>query len=213
MASVVAPPRPRTPTGGGGPGGGDPGDRWRGGGGPDEASLSIRRYKMGMWIGLGAVVMMFAAFTSAYVVRKGLSNDWRAIELPPVLWLNTAVLAVSSLTFERARKNREKCLSWLGATSALGVAFLAGQYAAWRELRAAGVYLASNPSSSFFYLLTGTHAIHLFGGLLALLYIVWEAWRYRLGPAKRTLVEVTAIYWHFMDGLWIYILLLLWFWR
>ena len=209
MASVVAPPRPRTPTGAGGPGGGDPGDRWRGGGGPDETALSVRRYKMGMWLGLGAVVMMFAAFTSAFVVRKGLSNDWRAIELPPVLWLNTAVLAVSSFTFERARKNRESCLRWLGATSVLGLAFLAGQYAAWRELRAAGVYLASNPSSSFFYLLTGAHGLHLLGGILALAYVVFRASQRPLWVHRQAALEATALYWHFMDGLWIYLLLLL----
>jgi cytochrome c oxidase subunit 3 len=132
--------------------------------------------------------------------------------------VNAAILLLSSVTIELTRRAlnqglRSQCNAWLAFTAVLGAGFLAGQLAAWKQLASHGIYLATNPSSSFFYLLTGTHAIHLFGGLLALLYIVWEAWRYRLGPAKRTLVEVTAIYWHFMDGLWIYILVLLWYWR
>ena len=90
---------------------------------------------------------------------------------------------------------------------------MAGQLLVWNQLSSQGIYLATNPSSSFFYLLTGSHGLHLLGGVLALLYVTVEAWRYRLGPAKRTVVEVMSIYWHFMDGLWIYILCLLLFWR
>jgi cytochrome c oxidase subunit 3 len=171
-----------------------------------------------MFLALLGITMLFMAFTSAYVVRSGLGDDWQPVELPLLLWWNAAVLLASSLTIELTRSAlnkglRAQCNRWLGLTAALGMAFLVGQVAAWRQLASHGIYLATNPSSSFFYLLTGAHALHLFGGLLALLYIVWEAWRYRLGPAKRTLVEVTAMYWHFMDGLWIYILLLLWYGR
>ncbi|MGH9659100.1 MAG: cytochrome c oxidase subunit 3 [Bryobacteraceae bacterium] len=211
----------RTPqvAGGGGSGGftdGGFGDSGRGGG---PAPGTVRRtYRTGMVLALFGISMLFIAFTSAYVVRSGLGNDWQPIELPFLLWWNAGVLLASSLTIELTRSAlnqglRAQCNRWLGITAALGLAFLVGQLAAWRQLAGHGIFLATNPSSSFFYLLTGTHAVHLFGGLLALLYIVWEAWRYRLGPAKRTLVEVTAMYWHFMDGLWIYILLLLWYWR
>ena len=216
MADTIIRGKPRAGSGGGGfrdesfdgydPGGGLP---------PGSAR---RAYRTGMYLALVGITMMFVAFTSAYIVRGGLSDDWRPVELPPLLWINAAVLLLSSVTMEEARKTlkrslRAACNRWLAVTTILGAAFLGGQLWVWKELSSHGVYLATNPSSSFFYLLTGAHGIQLLGGLLALLYADVEAWRYRLGPAKRTLVEVTAIYWHFMDGLWIYILLLLWFRR
>ncbi len=218
MAETVLKQRPQVA---GGRGGGDVtdggfGDPGRGSGPPPGTAR--RTYHTGMFLALVGISMLFIAFTSAYFVRGGLGDDWVPIGLPPLLWWNAGVLFASSVTIELTRRAlnqglRSQCNAWLGLTALLGAGFLAGQLAAWRQLADRGIYLATNPSSSFFYLLTGTHAIHLFGGLLALLYIVWEAWRYRLGPAKRTLVEVTAIYWHFMDGLWIYILVLLWYWR
>jgi cytochrome c oxidase subunit 3 len=151
-------------------------------------------------------------------VRSGLGEDWAALALPPLLWVNTLALIASSYTMERTRRTlslglRASSNIWVTATTALGLVFLLGQLVVWRQLATNGIYLATNPSSSFFYLLTGAHALHLLGGLAALLYLTFEAWRYRLGPAKRTMVEVTALYWHFMDGLWIYILALLWWWR
>lgn len=213
MASVLTPPKPKASPIRPGADGGPPrdpgfggGDGW--GGGPDDGALAIRRYKTGMWLGLGAIVMVFSAFTSAYVVRKGMSNDWRAIRVPSILWLNTAVLLASSLTFERAKRERE-ALSWLNATAALGTIFVVGQFLAWLQLRASGVFLASNPSSSFFYLLTGAHALHIAGGILALFYVVFRIWRGRAWPRRQAAVEATALYWHFMDGLWVYIFLLL----
>ena len=218
MASVVAPPKPplAKPGGPSGPPGGGPGNGGFGdgpGGGRDDAALTVLRYKTGVWLALGAVVMLFAAFTSAFVVRKGMSLDWRPTALPSILWLNTAVLVASSLTIERARREWNSSLSWLSATMALGLVFLAGQFVAWRELKAAGVYMASNPSSSFFYLLTGTHGLHILGGVLALLSVLWKAWRFESRRAewrnRRAAVEATAIYWHFMDGLWVYVFVLL----
>ena len=98
-------------------------------------------------------------------------------------------------------------IRWLAATVALGVAFLAGQLVVWRELAARGVYLATNPSSSFFYVLTAAHGVHLLGGVLALGYVVLHAGRMARGRERRTALDVTAIYWHFMDALWIYIFL------
>ncbi|MBI4460115.1 MAG: heme-copper oxidase subunit III [Acidobacteria bacterium] len=199
---------------GGGFGDGDFGDH--GGGLPPGASR--RAYRTGMWLALLAISMVFIGFTSAYIVRSGLSDDWQPTEIPSLLWWNALVLILSSFTIERTRQGlntgrRDECNRWLAITTVLGITFLVGQALAWRQLASHGVYVTTNPSSSFFYLLTATHGLHLLGGVAALLYIGWEAWHYRLGPAKRTLVEVTAIYWHFMDGLWIYILLLLSLWR
>ena len=217
MGTTVAPQRPEATLGGGGgdipvEGFGDSGP----GGFSPGAGQSV--YRTGMWLALVAVTMLFVAFTSAYIVRSGISDDWQPIAIPSILWANTVLLVLSSLTLERARRAlkrglREAVNRWLSVTAVLGVAFLAGQLLAWNQLSSQGIYLTTNPSSSFFYLLTGAHGLHLLGGVLALLYITVEAWRYRLGPGNRTVVEVTAIYWHFMDGLWIYILCLLLFWR
>jgi cytochrome c oxidase subunit 3 len=166
---------------------------------------------------LAAVVMFFAALTSAFIVRRGLSNDWIHTELPQLLWLNTVVLLASSLALELARRalkasKRETFNRLWILGSALGVVFLIGQYAVWLQLRAQGIYIATNPSSSFFYVLTAAHAVHLIGGVCALLYVSVQALRLRLGPGKRTAIDVSAMYWHFLDGLWIYLLILFLVW-
>ena len=166
---------------------------------------------------LAAVVMFFAALTSAFIVRRGLSNDWEHTQLPRIVFFSTAVLVASSAVLELARRalkagQRERFNRLWTAGSVLGVIFLAGQYAAWLQLRAQGIYLATNPSSSFFYVLTAAHAVHLIGGVLALLYVSVGALRLRLGPGKRTAIDVTAMYWHFLDGLWIYLLILFLVW-
>ena len=166
---------------------------------------------------LAAIVMFFAALSSAFIVRRGLSDDWLHTPLPNVIWFSTAVLLASSAALEFARRElkagkRERFNQLWILGSALGVIFLLGQYVTWRALNAQGVYLATNPSSSFFYVLTAAHAVHLIGGVLALLYVSAQALRLQLGPGKRTAVDVTAIYWHFLDGLWIYLFALFLVW-
>jgi cytochrome c oxidase subunit 3 len=199
------------PPGGGGFGGG------RGGDDSGSRGVSRRASVTGLMVLLAAVVMFFAALTSAYVVRRGMSNDWEHTALPGVLWINTALLLASSGVLELARRalraGKREAFNrfWIGG-SALGVMFLLGQYAAWRELNAKGIYLSTNPSSSFFYVLTAAHAIHLIGGVVALLYVSIQALRLRLGPGKRTAIDVSAMYWHFLDGLWIYLLVLFLVW-
>ena len=193
--------------GGSGFGGGDSGQ-------PHEWRVPDRTYRLGMWLALVAVVMLFAAFTSALVVRKGLGENWGSTPIPRILWLNTLVLLASSATMEFSRRAlaqraSEKFSIWLHVTAGLGVIFLIGQLAAWQELAARGVYLASNASASFLYLLTATHGVHLLGGVLALGYLVFRAPAIARGTARRAALEATAIYWHFMDGLWIYLLILL----
>jgi len=159
-------------------------------------------------------VMLFAAFTSALVVRKGMSFDWVSFSVPRVLWLNTVVLIASSATLEFSRRSlsagsANEFIRWLSATVVLGLGFLGGQLVAWRELASRGIYLATNPGSSFFYVLTAAHGIHLLGGVVALAYVASRARRIALGRARRTPVDVTAIYWHFMDALWIYVFFML----
>jgi len=217
MATVLTPPTLDVPRKVGGTGSGNNGFGGFGGGdGPGGQGRAIPdgAYRTGMWMAFVAVVMLFAAFTSAMVVRKGASTDWARITLPRILYLNTVLLLGSSVTLETSRRYLEsgwaaRFKSWLYVTVALGLAFIGGQLYAWRELAARGVYLSTNPSSSFFYLLTAAHGLHLLGGIIALFYIVVRATQLATGIKKRVAVEVTALYWHFMDGLWIYLLILL----
>ena len=129
-----------------------------------------------IWVAMFAISMMFAAFTSALIVRKGSSMDWESFALPPILYFNTFLLLVSSVTLEVARRRvdafmrgarsaAQRPTSWLYVTLALGLLFVVGQYVAGQQLRAQGMYLATNPSSSFFYVLTAAHALHVLGGL------------------------------------------------
>ncbi len=172
-----------------------------------------RAYFTALQLGLAAIVMFFMAMASSYIVRRGLGTDWQRTPIPPVLWFNTAVLLTSSVTIIVARKKlasgeREAFQSLWWVTTGLGMLFLAGQIVAWRQLAAAGMLLATNPSSSFFYVLTAAHGAHLAGGIFALFYVAFRPWR-KSRISQATAAELTSIYWHFMDGLWIFLLALL----
>jgi cytochrome c oxidase subunit III len=172
----------------------------------------------GIWVVLAAISMSFAALTSALVVRKGGAIDWRHFTLPSVLYLNTVVLLASSVTLEVSRRRVAAFMGglrgsvpsparWLYITLSLGLLFVAGQYIAWRQLSAQGLYLATNPSSSFFYVFTAAHALHLLGGLGGLVRVIHKLNKFAL---RRSTLDATSHYWHFMDVLWVYLLLLLW---
>ncbi len=171
-----------------------------------------------IWVVLFAITMMFAAFTSALFVRKGSSLDWKTFTLPSVLYFNTLLLFASSVTLEVSRRRVaafmggmksqvEDPARWFYITLFLGLLFVGGQYVAWSQLRAEGLYLATNPSSSFFYLLTVTHALHVLGGLGGLIYVIRNL---NKSVLRRNQLVATARYWHFMGILWLYLLLLLW---
>jgi cytochrome c oxidase subunit 3 len=201
--------------GGGGPF--DPGDPkdWPPGYSRDDA-MEPAKYRIGTWVGLASVAMLFMALTSAYIFRASSGDDWVPLHLPPVLWVSTVIILASSATFEAARRalRRHDFLSfsrWITSTTALGIVFLIGQLIAWRSLRAQGLYINSNPHGSFFYLLTSLHAIHLAAGLIALVGLTVAALRLRISAHKRNITEAVAIYWHFMDALWLYLFLLLFF--
>jgi len=192
------------PAGGNGGGDGDKNRRRR--------QPSPKRYYTGVAIGIVAVLMFFMALASAFLVRKG-GADWVPVRIPALLWLNTIVLVASSVTLEMARKRLAHSDAagfrnlWL-VTTVLGVVFLVGQVVAWRILVGQGIYLASNPASSFFYIFTGAHALHLLGGVGALVYVA----KRNFGQAQVTqsvAAEVTSYYWHFMDALWLFLLALL----
>ncbi|MGH9431334.1 MAG: cytochrome c oxidase subunit 3 [Terriglobia bacterium] len=208
---------PPGPDNSGRSGSGGPGDKGFGGGDPFEPlgwSVPPGAYRAGMWVALASIVMFFGGLSSALLVRKGASPEWVRFALPRVLYGNTAALLLSSVTFEFSRKWLKAGMGrrfriWLSLTLALGLIFIAGQLVAWKELQTSGVYLTSNPSGSFFYLLTAAHGLHLLGGIIALVYLVTQAKYIALGIKRHTALDVTAIYWHFMDGLWIYLFVLL----
>jgi len=198
---------PTPPPGGGGDG--DDGNKRRRPGGPP----SPNRYYTGIALGIVSILMFFMALASAFLVRRGTSGDWIPVHLPVVLWLNTLALIASSFTLERARR----ALSQLDLsgfrklwtlTTGLGALFLIGQLVAWRELVAQGVFMASNPASSFFYIFTAAHGLHLLGGVGALLYVLVRKFD-NTRIALPTAAEIASYYWHFMDGLWVFLLALL----
>ncbi len=188
-----------------------------GGGGEGFGRAQARSpetYITGIWVALASILMFFLALTSSFIVRKGTGQDWQPLELPPVLWATTTLLLLSSIALERARRSlvsgaRAAYARWWTITTMLGVFFLVGQLVAWSQLWAAGVFLATNPSSSFFYLLTGTHGLHLLGGLIALSYVGARSRNPKPWPAERPAVTATAIYWHFLGVLWVLLFLLL----
>ena len=206
---IQVPPRPPI----------DPG--WGGGGdGPDGGRGADRRASFtGLFVGLAACTMVFAALTSAFVVRRGLAdmNDWVSLPKPSILFWNTGILLLSSIVLDRSRRDLKAGartrfnLNWSIATG-LGILFLAGQAYAWYQLKQAGIFISTNPASSFFYVFTAAHAAHVLGGVAALVYVDIQALRLRLGPAKRTAIDVTAVFWHFLDGLWLFLMVLFYVW-
>jgi cytochrome c oxidase subunit 3 len=175
-----------------------------------------------MWVFLASILMLFTSLSSAYIVRSGNIYDWFPIAVPRVMFGSTALLLLSSVAIEIARRKLKHGLSetfsrYLLLTLLLGLGFIGSQLVAWRELAKQGIYLSSHPHSSFFYLLTGAHALHVAGGLLGLGYL-WFRSRGRLdSPSlidrRQAIADAVSIYWHFMDALWIYLFLLLFLWR
>lgn len=224
MATTLPPPKPevfRDPEKSGNGSTGDGG--WRNLV-PAEGSLrGVEEYSpppssSAIWVGIAAICMSFAAFTSALIVRQGSSNDWRHITLPPILFLSTAVLLASSVSLEVARRrvaaymgglggSVESARLWLLLTFGLGLLFVAGQYMAWLQLRSQGLYLATNPNSSFFYVFTAIHALHVLGGLAGLGRVIRKLGQ---GTLRRSTLNATSYYWHFMGVLWVYLFVLLW---
>jgi cytochrome c oxidase subunit III len=202
----------------------------------------LRRARIGLLVALTPILMLFVGFTSAYFVRQGLptldpytntlGRDWIPIKLPVLLFFNTGILLLSTFCMEFARRHARTQatfessaadpaegpssgdnIPWLAVTLTLGLCFLFGQWLAWRQLAERGLYVATTPSSSFVYLLTGVHAIHLLGGILALFLAGLAALFQRSAIRRSIVVDVSAWYWHFMTALWVYILSLLEFAR
>lgn len=188
---------------------------------PDHDSRA-NRYRIGMWVGLASIAMMFTSLSSAYIVRSGTAADWLPLRIPRVMYFSTALILISSVTIEIARRKLKQSFAeayskYLLLTGILGLAFLSSQFISWRQLASQGIYVSTHPHSSFFYLLTGAHGVHIAGGLLALGFLWLRSRRQSEEPGfvakKQATADAVSIYWHFMDALWIYLFLLLFLWR
>jgi len=187
-------------------GGGDDGKR------PRRDNSSPKRYYTGMALGIVSILMFFMALAATFLVLRG-GRNWVPVHIPTLMWINTVVLLASSATLEIARHELAQGRLfayrklWL-LTTALGVGFLMGQIVAWRQLVSQGIYLANNTASGFFFIFTGLHALHLVGGVAALIFVAKR--NFDQAQVTRTVAaEVTSYYWHFMDALWLFLLALL----
>ncbi len=189
--TIAAPPRSGPPP------------TFAGGRGPRPLPAGTQR--LGISLALAAISMMFIGLTSAYVVSQGLNPVWKQIHMRLLIWIDTGILLFSSYTMEQAR--RRKAINWLLATLLLGLAFLAGQIGVFAQVANEGFYLNTGRQASFYYVLTGLHGLHIVGGIFALR---WAAFRMKnSGLAVTSALEVSSIYWHFMDALWIFLLLVI----
>lgn len=176
----------------------------------------IHPHKFLMWIAIGSIVMMFAGLTSAYIVRRNQAN-WLQFDMPSVFWVSTVVILLSSLTIYLAAKNfkaremrRYRIL--ITITAVLGILFAALQWYGFQNLWGHGIDLLgpnSNPSASFLFVIVALHALHVIGGVIALVVIVSRAHSSRVKSYNNNTVEIVSTYWHFVDILWIYLFIFL----
>ena len=207
--------------GGGGSNGGD--DNQKNDYYDETQSQPKDKFRIGMWFLLMVVMMTFGGLIGAYIViATNRELEWKPFALPIQVWVSTFLILASSITYQISRnalqaEKQSKAKNWLLATTALGGMFIASQLLAWLDLVKRGVYMGSNPYAGFFYILTAVHAVHVFGGILVLGYILLRTWN----PAwsdeeleKRQSISIAVgSYWHFMDGLWIILFVLLGFWK
>jgi cytochrome c oxidase subunit III len=177
-----------------------------------EKRKKIHQHKFALWVAIGSIIMMFAAFTSAYIIRRSAGN-WLEFRLPDVFFYNTAVILLSSITlhssytaFKKGKEGLYKGL--LVLTFFLGLLFVVLQYKGWLDMNAIGASFTANPSSSFIYVISGLHAAHIIGGLAALTTAMIHAFYLPFKPTEKReqRFELVVQYWHFVDVLWIYLI-------
>jgi cytochrome c oxidase subunit III len=178
-----------------------------------EQRKKIHPHKFTLWIGIGSILMMFAGLTSAYIVKRNQAN-WVTFELPLIFWYSTAVMLLSSVTIffaGRSFKQRQmaKYRRLMMVTIILGALFIAMQVIGFNQLWNLGITLQGNVSFSFMYAIVGLHGAHLVGGIIALLVLFAKAFSAKTRIYNTIPVEVISTYWHFVDALWIYLLIFL----
>lgn len=173
----------------------------------------IHPHKYSLWIAMGSITMMFIGFTSAYVVKRAQAN-WFTFDLPVIFWISTLVILASSVTIQMAVKqfrnrNMQRYKQLITLTAVLGVAFAVCQWIGFKQMNESGLRLNGPASVSFIYVIVGVHLLHVLGGVAALLIMFGRAFRTRVRTYSAVPIEVAATYWHFVDGLWIYLLIFL----
>jgi cytochrome c oxidase subunit 3 len=179
-------------------------------------SSGVHPLKFSLWLIIISIIMMFAAFTSAYIVRRAEGN-WLEFDLPNILLINTVIIVLSSVTMQMAynaakQDNLQRLKAMLLLTLGLGLAFLVGQWYGWGELVENNVYFGgstSNPSGSFLYVLTGVHGFHLITGLIFVLITFMSSLKYKVHSKSMLRIHLCTIYWHFLGGLWLYLYIFL----
>lgn len=179
----------------------------------EKGIRSMHPQKFAMWLFLVSVVMIFISLSSAYIVKKSV-GEWEYISFPPLFKLTTLLILVSSVTMHlsllAAKSNRIKSIRiWLLVTGILAIGFVVGQYMAWGQLVSYGHYFVDNPASSFIYVFTGLHIIHLIGAIVFLLIVLAQAFKYQVHSKSLVRIEMCATFWHFLGGLWLYLYLFL----
>ena len=174
-----------------------------------EQRKKMHPHKFGLWIAMASITMMFAGFTSAYIVREGQGN-WVYYKLPFVFWPSTFVIILSSVTIHLAVKAFKKRAMprfrmLITSTMLLGVLFFGLQLLGFKQLYGNNIKLTGNPSESFLFIITGMHLLHIAGGIIALLIVFFRAFRTKIKVYNATGLEIVASYWHFVDALWIYL--------
>ena len=174
-----------------------------------EETLSMNQRKFILWLFIVSIIMLFAAMTSAYLVRRAEGN-WLEYDIPKVFTYSSIVLVISSLTMHWAylaakKDNFTSLKTAITITFALGIAFLYMQFQGWVELVNENVFFVGNPAGSFMYIFTGLHGFHLISGLVVLVFALIAAFRLRVHAKNLNQIEIAAAYWHFLDILWLYL--------
>ncbi|MEL7006321.1 MAG: cytochrome c oxidase subunit 3, partial [Bacteroidota bacterium] len=179
--------------------------------------LSMNPRKFALWLFMITVVMIFAALTSAYIVRQAEGN-WLDFALPVEMWISTGVILISSITMHWAliaakKDNLEQVKVAISTTTVLGVVFLIAQLYVWSALVENNVFFVGNPSGSFLYVLSGLHGLHIVSGIVFLLIVLVATHRYKVHSKNLNTIQMCTTFWHFLDALWIYLFLFLLIYR
>ncbi len=179
--------------------------------------LAMNPKKFAMWLFIGSVGMLFAALTSAYIVRQAEGN-WLYFDLPQIFTISTVVIVLSSITMQWAywsakKDNLSMVKIMVTITSLLGLVFLVLQVEGWKALVAEQVYLVGNPSGSFLYIISGLHGLHLLSAVIFLLIVLVSTYRYKVHSQNLSQIEMCTTYWHFLGGLWLYLFVFLLLYR
>lgn len=179
----------------------------------DRRAIGMNPSKFMIWLFMVSIAMLFAALTSAYIVKQS-GGEWLNFNLPGMFWITSIIIIVSSITMQLALRSAkadrfERLKMYLIITTILGLTFLIGQYQSWKQLVEMDVYFVGNPAGSFLYVLTGLHAVHIISGLIYLLIVIVSTFKLKIHSRSLIRIEMCTTYWHFLGGLWLYLFLFL----